>query len=112
MTSSIDIETYRKEAASSSPPILLDVRRKADYEQAPQMLPGATWRNPQKIDTWIQSLPQDSAVVTYCVKGGPVSQSTVDRLRMEGFSASFLEGGIKAWVAGGNPVESIRTARP
>ena len=45
-----------------------------------------------------------------CVKGGPVSQSTVDRLRKEGFNASFLEGGLKAWVAGGNPVEDVRTA--
>jgi len=110
MAPSIDIETFKKDSESGSAPILLDVRRKDDYEQAPQMLPGAAWRDPQKIDTWIQSLPQNSIVVTYCVKGGPVSQSTVDRLRKEGFNASFLEGGLKAWVAGGNPVENVRTA--
>jgi rhodanese-related sulfurtransferase len=28
---------------------------------------------------------------------------------MEGFKATFLEGGFKAWVAGGNPVENVGT---
>lgn len=112
MAPSIDIDTFRKNSASGSASILLDVRRKADYEQAPQMLPGATWRDPQKIDTWIQSLPLNSVVVNYCVKGGPVNQSTMDRLQKGGFNAFFLEDGLKAWVAGGNPVENVRTASP
>jgi len=107
MAPSIDIKTFKQDSASGSTSILLDVRRKADYEQAPQVLPCATWRDPEKIGTWIQSLPLNSVVVTYCVKGGPVSQSTVDRLRTEGFNAFFLEGGLKAWVAGGNPVENV-----
>ena len=68
------------------------------------MLPGATWRDPLKVDDWIHSLSPDNTIVAYCVKGGPVSQSVVDRLQKEGFKATFLEGGIKAWVANGYPV--------
>jgi len=109
MASSIDIDTFKKVSAGGTAPVLLDVRRKADFEQAPQVLPGATWRDPQEIDEWIKQLTPESAVVAYCVKGGPVSQSTVDRLQMEGFKATFLEGGFKAWVAGGNPVENVGT---
>ncbi len=105
MTISIDIETYRKASAGDTAPILIDVRRKADHENSPHMLPEATWRDPLKIDDWIQSLSPENMIVAYCVKGGPVSQSVVDRLHKEGFKAAFLEGGIKAWIADGCPVE-------
>ena len=105
MTNSIDIETYKKAAASNPAPVLIDVRRSADHENSPRMLPGAAWRDPLKIDDWIQSLSPENAIVAYCVKGGPVSQSVVNRLKNEGFKAAFLEGGINAWIADGYPVE-------
>ena len=31
-------------------PTLLDVRRKADYEVAPQRIPGAVWHDPGHVD--------------------------------------------------------------
>jgi len=41
-------------------------------------------------------------VIVYCVKGGPVSQSTADRLAEKGFDVRYLQGGILAWNAAGN----------
>ena len=107
MTNSIDIEALKKMLTGSDAPVLLDVRRKADYEAAPKKIPGATWRDPEKIDAWVADLPPGRPAVVYCVKGGSVSQSVVDRLHKENREASFLEGGLKAWAESGQPVEDV-----
>ena len=107
MTYSIDINEMIKLLASNNAPILLDVRRKVDYESTPQKIVGATWRDPEKIDTWVRDLPPSSSIVVYCVKGGTVSQSVVDRIRKEDLDAGFLEGGFKAWAQSGQPVEAV-----
>jgi hypothetical protein len=36
-------------------------------------MPGAEWRDPEKVDEWIKELPADKEVVLYCVRGGTVS---------------------------------------
>ncbi len=83
---------------------LLDVRRKEDYQAAPQTIPTAAWQNPEAVDTWMGRIPDDTLVVSYCVKGGSVSRSVTDRLRQNGCNAVFLEGGINAWVEKGHPL--------
>ncbi|MBT4027319.1 MAG: HDIG domain-containing protein [Desulfobacula sp.] len=86
---------------------LIDVRRKTDYEASPQKITDAQWYDPENIDTWIKQLPVEKLTIAYCVKGGPVSQSVVDRLQQNGMEAVFLEGGIKAWIENGQPIENI-----
>jgi len=80
---------------------LLDVRRKADYEAAPDMIPGAIWRDPDQVAQWAEELPAGTAAVIYCVRGGSVSQSVSDRLRQKGVDVAYLDGGITAWTAQG-----------
>jgi rhodanese-related sulfurtransferase len=63
------------------------------------------YRNPEKIDVWDKDLPTGRSIVVYCVKGGSVSHSVTERLRNAGVNAVFLEGGIKAWIESGLPVE-------
>ncbi len=76
---------------------LLDVRRKQDYEAAPETIDPAKWVDPEKTDQWINSIPAGRDVVVYCVKGGSVSQSVADYLITRKYQARFLQGGIKAW---------------
>ncbi|MBZ0068021.1 MAG: rhodanese [Thiobacillus sp.] len=84
--------------------LVFDVRREADYAASSEIIPGALWKNPEKIDAWIGALPRTMDVVVYCVRGGSVSNSVVDRLQAEGVKARFIEGGIEAWkAAGGKP---------
>lgn len=104
---SIDIRTLNKMLGAGDPPVLLDVRRSADYSANPQTIAGASWCDPENIDRWVKDLPSDRPIVLYCVKGGPVSQSAVDRLRKEGLDAAWVEGGLKAWIDSGQPVLSI-----
>ena len=80
---------------------LIDVRRKADLDSDPSKLPGATWHDPEQIETWAAQLPKDKEVVLYCVRGGSVSNGVLDNLHGKGISARFIEGGIVAWKEAG-----------
>lgn len=107
MAYSIDIKELKNLLAIGESMILLDVRRKTDYEATPQKIPSAVWRDPKKIDGWLKHLPLGNRTVVYCAKGGSVSQSVSDRLQQEGFDAVFLEGDLKKWIDNGQPVEEI-----
>ncbi|VAW81456.1 hypothetical protein MNBD_GAMMA12-874 [hydrothermal vent metagenome] len=83
---------------------VLDIRRDSDYEASEEIVPGATWKNPAAIDEWIETVPKEGQVVIYCVRGGGVSNSVVDRLQAEGFNAQFIEGGIEGLKGAGGTV--------
>ena len=76
---------------------LLDVRRKADYQQSPATIKGATWLDPEQVGRWAQTLPSDRLVVVYCVRGGSVSQSVARALEESHPGVRYLEGGIAGW---------------
>ena len=86
--------------------LVFDVRREADYAASNETIPGAMWKNPDKIDAWIGAVPRTLDVVVYCVRGGSVSNSVVDRLQAAGVKARFIEGGIEAYKAAGGKVIS------
>jgi rhodanese-related sulfurtransferase len=85
--------------------VILDVRRKADYEADPKIIPGAIWRDPEEVDQWSGELPKDKDIAIYCVRGGSISKSVASRLIQEKVQASILEGGITAWKELGGKVE-------
>lgn len=76
---------------------LLDVRLLEDYQANSVLIPGATYMNPENIETWSSELPMDSKVVVYCVKGKWVSQKAANYLSDRGIETYSLEGGIEAW---------------
>ena len=80
---------------------IIDVRRKADLDAAPEAVPGAPWRDPDKVDEWSRDLPEDKNVVIYCARGGSVSNKVLDQLLEKKIQARYLEGGIAAWKAAG-----------
>lgn len=83
---------------------VLDVRRRTDIEASNESIPGASWKDPEEIDQWIDALPKDHDVVIYCVRGGGVSNSVIDRLHAAGVNARYIEGGIEAYKAAGGKV--------
>ena len=86
--------------------MVLDVRRKADIDASTDAIPDAFWKDPEHIDKWIGALPKNHDVVIYCVRGGGVSNSVVDRLQADGIKARFIEGGIEGYKAAGGKVTS------
>jgi rhodanese-related sulfurtransferase len=83
---------------------LIDVRRKVDRDASADILPGATWHDPEQLAQWAGELPTGRPIVLYCVRGGSVSNSVVDALQARGLNARFIEGGIEGWKAAGGPV--------
>jgi rhodanese-related sulfurtransferase len=87
--------------------LLLDVRRKPDYQAEPFLIPGAEWRDPEEVAAWSETIPKARQVVIYCVKGGSVSKSVSDYLRNKQIGTSYLDGGFKAWKESGGNVMSV-----
>ena len=83
---------------------VFDVRRKEDLAASGEKVPGSMWKDPTKIDQWIDAVPRDQQVVIYCVRGGGVSNSVLDRLQASGVQARFIEGGIEGLKAAGGEV--------
>jgi rhodanese-related sulfurtransferase len=86
--------------------VILDVRRDNDYEASTEVVPGSTWKDPSKMDDWVNTVSKEDPVVVYCVRGGGVSNSVVDRLQSEGIKARFIEGGIEALKTAGAALSS------
>ena len=100
MEPSIRAEELKRILEKSSV-LLLDVRRKADYDADPETIPGASWRNPEQVDIWGQEIPKGQCVIVYCVKGGSVSRSITETLVKKEVQACYVEGGLKAWKESG-----------
>jgi rhodanese-related sulfurtransferase len=105
MADAITTEELKALMSSNRRPALFDVRREADFDVAPKKIENAVRLDPEKIDEWIDQIPQDRPVVLYCVKGGSVSQGIADRLRQNHQNVKFLLGGIKSWAELGGPLE-------
>ena len=92
--------------ANQSPCRIIDVRRRADFEAEPVLVPGALWRNPDDVDGWAKELPETTGeIVVYCARGGSVSKSVVAALGGKNVSARYVEGGLAAWRNTGGALE-------
>ena len=94
--------------AMRTPVKRVDVRRKGAYEAAPDLIDGAVWRDPERVDEWAAEYA-GAEVVVYCVYGHEVGQSTAARLRDAGVAARFLSGGIEDWKKAGRPVSTKKS---
>jgi rhodanese-related sulfurtransferase len=78
-------------------PLILDVRRRAIYDEAPGLVPTAAWREPESYKDWLPSLPAERHIVLVCRYGHNLSQMVAAELRQGGVHAQVLEGGYQAW---------------
>ena len=86
--------------------LVLDVRRKSDYQTDSHKISGAAWLDPDKLTLWSTALPLDRDIVVYCARGGSVSNSVVDQLQAKGVKARYIEGGFEAWKSSGGETAS------
>jgi rhodanese-related sulfurtransferase len=101
----IDIEQYKSMAASSDPPLLVDVRE--DNEWAAGHAAGAIHLGKGIIERDIESKVPDKStkVVLYC-GGGFRSALAADALSKMGYAhAISLDGGWRAIQSSGLPIE-------
>lgn len=79
-------------------PQIVDTRKRASYDQAPGLLPGAVWRDIATIEQWSAALDRNQAVVFACGHGHQMSQIAAATLRGQGFQAHVLAGGYDGWA--------------
>jgi rhodanese-related sulfurtransferase len=97
-----DLETMLK---GKNPPKIIDVRRASDRAGDPSGIPGAEWKDPEKVAEWGKGLGSGEVVV-YCARGGSVSRTVQEKLREKNVNVRFIEGGLEAWKKSGRPVKN------
>ncbi len=78
---------------------IIDTRPRHYTTRAQDMMEGAVWRDPERLDDWIGELSKTEPVVTFCVYGFHIGCETAATLRKAGFDARYMAGGHYAWKA-------------
>jgi len=102
---SISVEEVREMMKSGTPVQIIDTRPKHYTTKAQDIMDGAVWRDPERLDDWIGTLSKTEPVVTFCVYGFHIGCQTTSTLRKAGFDARYMAGGHYAWKAIKGPVK-------
>jgi len=107
----ISIQTLARLMGTPDCPVLLDVRIDADFNDDPQMIPGA-FKHPFETVVDLAAALTDRSVIVYCQKGLKISQGAAAILRAQGVRAEVLEGGQFAWRDAGYPMVDAEKVPP
>jgi len=102
---SITVEEVQAMLDAGTPVQIIDTRPPHYTTRAQDMMEGAVWRDPERVDEWIGELSKTTPVVTFCVYGFHIGCETARTLRKAGFDARFMAGGHYAWKAVKGPVK-------
>ncbi len=98
---SVSVEELSAEVAKRERIQVLDARPKHYFSRIADMMLGATWRDPDRLDEWSNELSASAPVFVYCAYGYYVSRGVTAALRERGFDAKYNRGGLSAWYAAG-----------
>jgi Fe-Mn family superoxide dismutase len=99
------VEEVKSMVDAGQPIQIIDTRPRHYTTRAQDMMDGAVWRDPERVDEWIGELSKTDPVVTFCVYGFHIGCETAETLRKAGFDARYMAGGHYAWKARRNPVK-------
>jgi rhodanese-related sulfurtransferase len=88
---------------TAAAPVVIDVRRQADFSNSNELIVSAVRREPDQVESWRRDLPSDCDVVVHCVHGRQVSQGVAAALQAAGTRARYLQDGIEGWIEQGLP---------
>ena len=88
-----------------TPVQFIDARPRHFVSRTQDIIDGATWRDPERVQDWAGALSKSDPVVVYCAYGFHVGCKTAIALREAGFDAKYMQGGHSAWRAIGAPVK-------
>jgi Fe-Mn family superoxide dismutase len=95
----ITVEELASQVAAGEPVQVIDARPRYHYSRSADMMEGAIYRDPERVDEWCKELSTDVPVAVYCSYGFNVACAVTDVLRQRGFDARFVRGGLSAWYA-------------
>ena len=84
---------------------IVDARPRSYISRQQDIMEGAVWRDPERLDEWVGELSKSDPVVVFCAYGFHVGCKTAIALRDQGFDAKYMKGGHSAWKAIGGPIK-------
>ena len=105
---SLSVEELAAQLANGEPVQVLDARPRHHISRTVDLMDGAMWRDPDRVEEWIGELATDQPVAVYCAYGFHVGCNVTRTLRERGFDARYIRGGVSAWYATGG----ARAMRP
>ena len=106
------IEEVQTMLAEGTPVQIIDARPRHYSARAEDIMDGAVWRDPERLEEWIGELDRDRPVVTYCVYGFHIGCQTAVALRKAGFDARYMAGGHYGWKAAGGKMRRFDDPSP
>jgi Fe-Mn family superoxide dismutase len=107
---SVTIDEVKAMLQSGEPVQVIDTRPRHYTTRAQDIVEGAVWRDPERVDDWIGELSKETPVVTFCVYGFHIGCQTAATLRKAGFDARYMAGGHYGWKAAQGPVKPFDPA--
>jgi Fe-Mn family superoxide dismutase len=105
---SLSVEELAALLTKGEPVQVLDARPRHHISRTVDLMEGARWRDPDRVEEWIGELSPDQPVAVYCAYGFHVGCNVTRMLRECGFDARYIRGGVSAWYAAGG----ARAMRP
>jgi superoxide dismutase, Fe-Mn family len=105
---SLSVEELATQIANGSGVQIVDARQRDHMLRHVDLMAGATWHDPDRVEEWIADLTPGKPVAVYCAYGYDVGRNVTKTLIERGFDARFVRGGVSAWYASGG----ARALRP
>ena len=100
----VDLEEVRDMLDAGKPVQLVDARPRHFVSRTQDIVEGATWRDPERVQEWIGELSKSEPVVVYCAYGFHIGCKTAIALREAGYDARYVKGGHSGLRALGSTV--------
>jgi superoxide dismutase, Fe-Mn family len=101
----LDVEEVKAMMDAGERVQVIDARPRSYISRQQDLMEGAVWRDPERIDEWIGTLSKSEPVVVFCAYGFHVGCKMAIALREAGFDARYMKGGHSAWKAIGGPIK-------
>ena len=101
----VSVEEVKAMMDTGEPVQIIDTRPRHYVSRTQDIMDGALWRDPDRVQEWAGELSKTDPVVTFCVYGFHVGCKTAIALRDAGFDARYMKGGHSAWKAIGGPTK-------
>ena len=101
----VAVEQVKAMLDSGQPVQIVDARPRHYVSRQQDIMEGAVWHDPERVQEWAGELSKSDPVVVFCVYGFHVGCKTAIALRDAGFDAKYMKGGHSAWKAIGGAVK-------
>ncbi len=108
-TPAVSVEEVEAMLQSGHKVQVIDARPRHYITKATDIMDGAVWRDPERMEEWVGELDKDQPVVTFCVYGFHIGCQTATALREKGFDAKYMSGGHYGWKAKKGAMKRLET---